>query len=74
MFSGDIELIVLEDDGQHETENSDLWKQDHIQAWRATVTGDTGVYQIKGTHDTWLKDHVDIFGEFLASRLNPLPG
>lgn len=70
-FLGDMDLVVLEPDDTNKkvTGVDDVFYEKHIKAWRGTVSGDMDVSLLKGTHDTWLADHVDVFSQYLVSRL-----
>ena len=69
-FNGELEIMVLEpSDGSELDKNSPTYR-DHVEAWQSLTDGDLRISFLQGTHETWLKDHVDFFAKHLALRLN----
>ncbi len=65
-----MELVILEVADREISGVDDECYREHIDAWRSTLDGSVHVSLLKGTHDSWLIDHIDVFREFLRAKLN----
>ena len=69
IFDGAMDAVLLDPVHAAEFEHLEDFYADEIEGWQRLVTNPVSTQKLLGNHDTWLRDHADVFGDYLEDRL-----